>query len=161
MSRELAERVQVLRDEVLDTAGLEDGEPPGAEVFDAVIRVLETAGDSQQGLDLTLHDAISRRLAWGEDEHAVLADITAVCKRLLHAAQRSFPGPEDEVVVATTAAEIACSASRIVAMAALGRAGRERAAQMREELAQSRLRQALDRQQEELGRLKQALGADF
>jgi len=162
MSRELAERVQVLRDEVLDTAGLEESEPPGAEVFDAVIRRLEADGDSQElELDLTLHDAISRRLAWGEREHAVLADIGAVCRRLLHAAQRSFRSPADEVLVATTAAQVACAASRIVAMAALGRAGRERAAQMREELAKSRLRQALDRQQEELGRLKVALGADF
>jgi hypothetical protein len=157
----LAERVQVLRDEVLDTAGLADQESPGAEVLDAIVRRLEAYDETSPGLDLMLHEAISRRLAWGDSETKVLADADAVCRRLLEAAQRAFREPEEEVIVASVAVEVGCAASRIVALAVLGRASRERAAQMREELAQNRLRQALERQREELGRLQATLEGDF
>lgn len=161
MKTQLADRVQVLRDEVLDTAGLEDREPPGAEVFDAIVRRIESYDETSPGIDLTLHDAISRRLAWGDSEAQVLADADAVCKRLMEAAQRSFRDPEEEILVTAITGEVGSAAARIVALAVLGRSGRERATQMREELAQNRLRQALDRQREELGRLKAALDADF
>ena len=59
----LAEAVRVLRDEVLDTVQHGDRDPPGAEVFEALLRALTIGGESIPGLDLTLHDAVARRLA--------------------------------------------------------------------------------------------------
>jgi hypothetical protein len=158
MSTKLADEVNVLRDEVLDTAEIEDREPPGAEVFEAVIRALVAYGDTSPGLDLTLHDAIARRLAWGDSEEVVLADAEAVFSRLLTAAQRAFRDPAKELVIIEVVGEVACAASRIVAIAAVGRAGRERSARLREELAQRRLRDALSRQHDEIARLEAALG---
>lgn len=149
----IADRVLVLRDEVLDTVGVGDRDPPGAEIFDAIVRALVVAGETNPGLDHTLHDAISRRLAWGDTEDVVLTDAEMVYDRLANAARRSFAEPNDEMMVIEIAAEVTCAAARIVALAALGRAGRERAARLREELAQRRLREALERQAQDLERL--------
>src|SRR5207302_8234764 len=80
---DLVEAVNVLRDEVLDTAEHGDREPPGTEVFDALLRTLAIGGESVPGLDLTLHDSVSRRLAWGDTEEAVLADAEHVFDRLM------------------------------------------------------------------------------
>jgi hypothetical protein len=151
----LADRVAVLRDEVLATAETTDREPPGSEVFDAVLRGL--AVSTETGLDLALHDAVARRLAWGDTEAKVLADASEVCRRLLAAAQRALRDPADELLVASAVAEAASSAARIVAMLVLGRVARERSAQLREEMAQERLGQALERQREELARLEEAV----
>lgn len=151
---QLADRVMVLRDEVLETAELGDSDPPGAEIFDAVVRALVAYNETVPGLDLTLHDAITRRLAWGDEESVVLADANAVCERLIKAAQRAFRDSVEEMLVVELAAEVACSAARIVALAAVGRAGRERAARLREELAHRRLTDALERQQAEMRRLR-------
>ena len=52
------------------------------------------------------------------------------------------------------AADVVCSTSRILGLAAVGRAGRDRAATLREELAQRRLREALDEQAHNLQRLQ-------
>jgi hypothetical protein len=155
-SPSLADRVAVLRDEVLATAeNSVDREPPGSEVFDAVLRAL--AVSTETGLDLALHDAVARRLAWGDTEAKVLADAGEVCRRLLAAAQRALRDPADELQVASSVAEAASSAARIVAMLVLGRVARERSAQLREEMAQERLGQALERQREELARLEEAV----
>ncbi len=155
-SPSLADRVAVLRDEVLATAdNSADREPPGSEVFDAVLRGL--AVSTETGLDLALHDAVARRLAWGDTEAKVLADAGEVCRRLLAAAQRALRDPGDELQVASAVAEAASAAARIVAMLVLGRVARERAAQLREEMAQERLGQALERQREELTRLEDAV----
>jgi len=150
----------VLRDEVLDTADLGDPDPPGAEIFDAVVRALVAYNETIPGLDLTLHDAITRRLAWGDEESVVLADASTVCDRLIASAQRAFREPADEMLVTELAAEVSCSAARIVAMAAVGRAARERAARLREELGQRRLNEALERQKAEAKRLEIS-AADF
>ncbi len=150
----LADRVMVLRDEVLETAELGDSDPPGSEVFDAIVRALVAYNETIPGLDLTLHDAITRRLAWGDEESVVLADANTVCERLIKAAQRAFRQSSEQMLVAELAAEVACSAARIVALAAVGRAGRERAARMREELGQRRLSEALERQKAEMKRLE-------
>ena len=149
----LSDRLLVLRDEILQTADIGDREPPGAEVFDAIVRALVVENETNPGLDHTLHDAITRRLAWGDTEEEVLANASDVCQRLMVAAQRSFTEPADEVEVVAQATQVACAAARIVAQAALGRAGRERAARLREEMGQRRLRDALKRQKQELERL--------
>ncbi|HEU5056433.1 MAG TPA: hypothetical protein VFU21_07900 [Kofleriaceae bacterium] len=153
----LADRVAVLRDEVLATADTGEREPPGSEVFDAVLRGLATSSETTPGLDLALHDAVARRLAWGDTEAKVLADAGEVCRRMLAAAQRALRDPADELLVAAAVAEAACAAARIVAILVLGRVARERAAQLREEMAQERLGQALERQREELARLEEAV----
>ena len=57
---DLVEAIKVLRDEVLDTVEHGDREPPGAEIFDALLGALTVGGESVPGLDLTLHDAVAR-----------------------------------------------------------------------------------------------------
>ena len=42
---DLVEAVRVLRDEVLDTVEHGDRDPPGAEVFDAIVSALTIGGD--------------------------------------------------------------------------------------------------------------------
>ena len=153
----LADRVAVLRDEVLATADTSEREPPGSEVFDAVLRNLSLSSETAPGLDLALHDAVARRLAWGDTEAKVLADASEVCRRLLAAAQRALRDPADELLVVAAVAEAASAAARIVAILVLGRVARERAAQLREEMAQERLGHALERQREELARLEEAV----
>lgn len=156
MSGHLAHQVEVLRDEVFERADLATGPERGTEVFDAVVRQLVSAGQTSPGLDLALHEAIARRLAWGESEHEVLADADAVCKRLVTAAQRAFPVEVDRIAVVSTTAAVACTAARIVALAVVGRASRERAAARRETSATERLERALARQEARLARLEAA-----
>lgn len=151
----LADRVAVLRDEVLATADTTDGEPRGSEVFDAILRELSSRAETTPGLDLALHDSIARRLAWGDGESRVLTDSRDVCRRLLAATQRALRDPADEMHVAMAAAEVGAAAARIVSLLVLGRVGRERSSQLREELAHDRLGQALARQKEELARLEE------
>src|SRR5215475_2529508 len=94
----LAEAVRVLRDEVLDTVQHGDRDPPGAEVFEALLRALTIGGESIPGLDLALHDAVARRLAWGDSEEAVLADAELVFDRLMTSTDRAFRDPADQMV---------------------------------------------------------------
>ncbi len=150
----LGDRVQVLRDEVLDTVEHGDRDPPGAEIFDALIRALAVT-DSGAGIDLNLRDAIARRLAWGDTEDVVLGDAAEVFARLMKAITRAFRDTDEQMAVIEAASDVATTASRIVALAALGRAGRDRSARTREELAQRRLRDALTEQQATLARLQQ------
>lgn len=143
MNDSLAERVMILRDEVLDTVERGERNPLGAEIFDAIVRSLASFEATDPGLDLALHDAVSRRLAWGDDEHTVIADAEDVCERLLVAARRALASPADERVVAEAACQVACAAARMVALAAVGRAGRDRAALLREQATIARLREAI------------------
>jgi hypothetical protein len=156
-SRSLADRVARLRDEVLLAPRGGEREPPGSEVFDAVLRVLSGGGPEASQVDRALHDGIARRLAWRDSELRVLSDAGEVCRRLLAAARRALRDPEDEMEVARAVAEAGSAASRILTLLVLGRIARERAALLREELAQQRLAQAIERQREELARLEQAL----
>ena len=149
MSSAVADRLRILCDEVLGAAEYSGREPPGVEIYDAVVRAALTAGETSPGLDMALHDAIKRRLAWGDSEADVLRDIQSVYERLTEAAQRSFEEPAEEIIVLDTAAQVCSSACRIVALASVGRAGRERAARLREEMAQGHLRAALTTQQQE------------
>lgn len=151
---DLAEAVAVLRDEVLDTQEHGDREPPGSELFDAVINALAVGGDSVQGLDLALHDAVSRRLAWGDSEESVLADAEMVFDRMLVAVQRALRDPEDQMVVIEATTLVAVTVSRVVSMAAVARASRDRAARLREEMAQRQLKEVLQKQKATIARLE-------
>lgn len=159
--RTLTDAVRVLRDEVLDTALHGDRDPPGAEVFEALLRALSIGGESIPGLDLTLHDAVARRLAWGDSEEAVLADAEQVFDRLLTAVERAFASPDDQLIVIEATTQVAVTVSRVVALAAVARAGRDRAARMREEMAQRQLADALDEQRATIARLEHELKQDF
>jgi hypothetical protein len=158
---DLTEAVRVLRDEVLDTVHHGDRDPPGAEVFDALLRALTIGGESVPGLDLTLHDAVARRLAWGDLEEAVLADAELVFDRLMVSVERAFRDLDDQMVVIDAATQVAITVSRVVALAAVARAGRDRAARTREEMAQGQLRDALDKQKATIQRLEHELRQDF
>jgi len=146
----LAERVAVLRDEVLDTAERGEAGALSGEIFDATIRCLYSFEQTDPGIDLSLHDALSRRLAWGDDEHALLAEADEVCERLIASVQRALLQPAEEMLVAEAVTQVACTASRIVANAAVGRAGTDRAALLREEGSLTRLKKAVARQEEEM-----------
>jgi hypothetical protein len=152
----LADRIGVLRDEVLATADRGDRDPPGAEVFEALIRHLAVT-ESGAGIDLTLHDAIARRLAWGDTEETVLGDAGDVFQRLMKACARALRDPDEQMAVTEAAGDILTAVARIVALAAVSRAARDRAARTREELAQRRLRDALTEQTATLARLQQEI----
>src|SRR5579883_2791817 len=137
---DLIESVRVLRDEVLATVEHGDRDPPGAEVFDALVRALQLGGEAlESGLDLGLHDAVARRLAWGDSEDMVLADASLVYDRIMTAADRAFRDPADRLVIIEAATQVAVTVARVVSLAAVQRAARDRAARVREELAQRQL----------------------
>jgi len=159
---DITEAVAVLRDEVLDTVEHGDREPPGAEVFDAVLRALTVGGESVPGLDLALHDAVSRRLAWGDNEEVVLADAEMVFDRLVVAVERAFRDPADQMVVIEAATLVAVTVTRVVSLAAVARASRDRAARLREEMAQRQLKEVLEKQKANIVRLEGELkSSDF
>ena len=151
---DLVDAVNVLRDEVLETQEHGDRDPPGAEFFEAVLRALAVGGDSVPGLDLTLHDAVSRRLAWGDREEVVLADAEMVFDRLIVAVGRAFRDPADQMVVFEAATLVAVTVARVVSMAAVARASRDRAARLREEMAQRQLKEVLEKQKANIARLE-------
>jgi hypothetical protein len=152
---DLVEAVSVLRDEVLDTVEHGDRDPPGAEVFDALIRALTIGGESVPGLDLTLHDSVTRRLAWGDSEEVVLADAEMVFDRLMIAVERALRDPADRMVVIEAATQVAVTVARVVSLAAVGRASRDRAARLREEMAQRQLREVLEKQHNTILKLEE------
>jgi hypothetical protein len=151
---DLIEAVKVLRDEVLDTVEHGDRDPPGAEVFDALLRALTIGGESVPGLDVTLHDSVSRRLAWGDSEEAVLADAEMVFDRLMVAVERALRDPADRMVVIEAATQVAVTVARVVSLAAVGRASRDRAARLREEMAQRQLKEVLEKQRASIMRME-------
>lgn len=151
---DLAEAVSVLRDEVLDTQEHGDREPPGSELFEAVINALAVGGDSVQGLDLALHDAVSRRLAWGDSEESVLSDAEMVFDRMLVATERALRDPADQMVVIEAVTLVAVTVARVVSMAAVARASRDRAARLREEMAQRQLKEVLEKQKATISKLE-------
>jgi len=158
---DLVEAVSVLRDEVLETAEHGDRDPPGAEVFDALLRALSIGGESVPGLDLTLHDSVSRRLAWGDSEEVVLSDAEMVFDRLMVAVERAFRDPDDQMVVVEAALQVAVTVSRVVSLAAVARATRDRAARLREEMSQRQLEEVLEKQKANIAKLEQDLKSGF
>jgi hypothetical protein len=151
---DITEAVAVLRDEVLDTVEHGDRDPPGAEVFDAVLRALTVGGESVPGLDVTLAEAVSRRLAWGDSEEVVLADAETVFDRLVISVERAFRDPSDQMVVFEAATLVAVTVARVVSQAAVARASRDRAARLREEMAQRQLKEVLEKQKATIERLE-------
>src|SRR5204862_5999248 len=115
---------------------------------------LNAGKDSLGGVDLNIHDAVARRLAWGDSEEMVLVDCELVFDRLVLAVERAFRDPDDQLTVIEAATQVAVGVARVVAMAAVARAGRDRAARLREELSQRQLRAALDKQKENVSRLE-------
>jgi hypothetical protein len=159
--QDMAAAVSVLRDEVLDTVEHGDRDPPGAEVFDALLRTLSIGGESVPGLDLTLHDSVARRLAWGDSEEVVLQDAELVFDRLLVAVDRAFRDPADQMVVIEAATQVAVTVARVVSLAAVSRATRDRADRLREEMAQRQLREVLERQKANIAKLEADLRSGF
>src|SRR5258706_1482887 len=159
--QDLVESVSVLRDEVLDTVEHGDREPPGTEVFDAMLRALAIGGESVPGLDLTLHDSVSRRLAWGDREEVVLADAEIVFDRLMIAVDRALDDPADRMVVIEAVTQVAVTVARVVSLAAVARASRDRGARLREEMAQRQLKEVLEKQKATIVRLEAELKQDF
>ena len=157
---DMFEAVQVLRDEVLATVEHGDRDPPGTEVFDAILRALAMNGESLPGIDLQLHDAVSRRLAWGDGEENVLADAEVVFDRLMVAVERAFRDPADQMVVVEAATLVSTTVARIISLAAVNRASHDRAARMREEMSQRQLREVLERQAASIVTLETELGTD-
>jgi hypothetical protein len=152
---DLVEAVRVLRDEVLDTVEHGDRDPPGAEVFDAIVSALTIGGESIPGLDLSLHDSVTRRLAWGDSEEAVLSDAELVFDRLMTAVERALRDPADRMVVIEAATQVAVTVARVVSLAAVARATRDRVARLREEMAQKQLEVVLDKQRSSIVRMEQ------
>jgi hypothetical protein len=151
---DLVEAVKVLRDEVLDTVEHGDRDPPGAEVFDALVGALTIGGESVPGLDLTLHDSVTRRLAWGDSEEVVLADAEMVFDRVMIAVDRALRDPADRMVVIEAATQVAVTVARVVSLAAVGRASRDRAERLREEMAQRQLQEVLEKQRASIMKLE-------
>lgn len=151
---DLLDAVKVLRDEVLETVEYGDRDPPGAEVFDALIAALTIGGESVPGLDLTIHDAVTRRLAWGDSEELVLADAERVFDRVLIAVERALREPADRMVVIEAATQVAVTVARVVSLAAVGRASRDRAERLREEMAQRQLKEVFEKQRASIVRLE-------
>ena len=151
---DLPEAVSVLRDEVLDTALHGDRDLLGAEAFDALIRALTIGGESIPSLDLTLHDSVARRLAWGDREEAVLADAETTFDRLMTAVERAFRDPADRMVVIEAASQVAVTVARVVSLAALARASRDRAERLREEMAQKQLELVLEKQRASIAQME-------
>jgi hypothetical protein len=151
---DLVEAVRVLRDEVLDTAEQGDRDPPGAEVFDAIVSALTVGGESIPGLDLGLHDSVARRLAWGDSEVAVLSDAEVVFDRLMTAVERALRDPADRMVVIEAATQVAVTVARVVSLAAVARAARDRAERLREEMTQKQLEIVLDKQRSSILRME-------
>ncbi len=145
MINDLVERVSVLRDEVLDVAGL-GASDACSELFDAVLSALTLGSDSVAGIDVTVQDAVSRRLAWGDSEAQLQADAEWLYDRLLIAVERAFRDYDDQMVVIEAATQVAVMLSRALARHAVARATRDRASRIREEMAQRQLLDAVDKQ---------------
>ena len=168
---ELIEELRGLRDDLLETSQHGDREPPGTEVFEALLRALavdvaaseavEAAGPQGSAIDQWLLDAVSRRLAWGDSEEAVLADAEQVFDRLLIAADRALADPESQMLVMAAMTQVAVTVSRVVAGAAIARAGRDRAARLREEMTHRQLKAVLEKQKTSILRLERELKQDF
>ena len=83
----------------------------------------------------------------------MLADVESVFDRLLTAVERSLADPADRMVIIEAATQVAVTVARVVSLAAVQRASRDRASRLREEMAQRQLREVLGRQHASISRL--------
>lgn len=156
---DLVERLAVLRDEVLDAAG-GGASDSSAELFEAVLSALTLGSESVAGIEVTVQDAVARRLAWGDSEAQLLSDCEWVFDRLMVAVERGFRLADDRMVVIEAATQVAVMVSSAIAMHAVARAARDRATRLREEMAQRQLRDAVEKQvQRVAGRMSTATPA--
>jgi hypothetical protein len=137
-------------------------EVPGTELFDATLRLLGSAaerrGDEEpDDADGPMKDAIKRRLAWGDEERAILSDASAVSERLLAAARPCLVGPHEDIELSIAVTEAGASVGRVMTLALARRVARQRAAHVREERAEQRLIEALERQRSEIAELTDLL----
>ncbi len=151
MSIALEERFEVLRDEALNSSEFGD-DAPGAEIFDTIINRIAHLGESSRGetesdLDLSLQDSLSRRLAWGEDAAAVIADCGAVSNRILEAVRRSFPSSDESIQIVSIVTDVTCAAYRYISMVTVQRSGKERSQHRREMMVQRQLASELEKQE--------------
>lgn len=153
---ELVERLAVLRDEVLDAAG-GGASDSCSELFEAVLSALTLGSESVAGIEVTVQDAVARRLAWGDPENQLLADCEWVFDRLMVAVERGFRDADERMVVIEAMTQVAVMVSSAIAMHAVARAARDRATRLREEMAQRQLRDAVEKQVQRLaGRMSTA-----
>lgn len=146
---ELVERVAVLRDEVLDAAGA-GASDSCSELFEAVLSALTLGGESVAGIEVTVQDAVARRLAWGDPEAQLLADAEWVFDRLMVAVDRGFRVADDRMAVIEAMTQVAVMVSRAIALHAVARSAKDRASRLREEMAQRQLRDAVEKQLQRL-----------
>jgi hypothetical protein len=146
---ELVERVAVLRDEVLDAAG-GGASDSCSELFEAVLSALTLGSESIAGIEVTVQDAVARRLAWGDPENQLLSDCEWVFDRLMVAVERGFRDADDRMVVIEAMTQVAVMVSSAIALHAVARAARDRATRLREEMAQRQLRDAVEKQVQRL-----------
>jgi hypothetical protein len=146
---ELVERVAVLRDEVLDAAGA-GASDSCSELFEAVLSALTLGSESVAGIEVTVQDAVSRRLAWGDPEGQLLVDAEWVFDRLMVAVERGFRDPDDRMAVIEAMTQVAVMVSRAIALHAVARSAKDRASRLREEMAQRQLRDAVEKQLQRL-----------
>lgn len=165
---DLAGRLAILRDEVLETAQHGD-DAPGAAVFDAMLRALMVGveatvrtelpvGDGPPpGVDGILASTLDTQLAWGGREGALLAEIDAVFDRLMLAVDRAIDHPGELILVVDAAGRVFAAAASYLARAAVARAGRDRAQRVRDELVLRQLDEALAEQVHNIARLRAEL----
>lgn len=146
---DLVERVAVLRDEVLDEAG-GGASDSCSELFEAVLSALTLGSESVAGIEVTVQDAVARRLAWGDPENQLLSDCEWVFDRLMVAVERGFRDADDRMVVIEAMTQVAVMVSSAIALHAVARAARDRATRLREEMAQRQLRDAVEKQVQRL-----------
>lgn len=149
MSFDLSECLEVLRDEALNTSEY-GADAAGTELFDAIVGRVARLHETDPGLDMSLRDALNRRLAWGESSSTIIVDCDNVAKRLLAAVHRSFRDPEDAAKVVVVIAEVSCAAAHHLTRNAVQRASKERALQRREMMVQRQLAAALGQQDEQI-----------
>jgi hypothetical protein len=147
---DLVERVAKLRDAVLDGDGAASSEGC-AELFEAVLSALTLGSESVAGIEVAAQDVVARRLAWGDSEARLLEDMGWLFDRVLAVVADGVGDDDEQMVVIEAVTQVSSMVSRAIALSALARAARDRAARVREQMAQRQLRDAVRTQRERLG----------
>ena len=152
---DLVEAIRVLRDEVLDTVEHGDRDPPGAEVFDAIVSALADRRRIDPGPRSRRCTTRSRAGSRGATARRSCSRMPrCVFDRLMIAVDRALRDPPDRMVVIEAATQVAVTVARVVSLAAVARAARDRAARLREEMAQKQLEVVLEKQRASIVRME-------